>query len=60
MKGYDIPCSNYPPGVSDDDPYFNSDNEGNKPRLYRSEPKPLDAGPDHDPECECEECVCPF
>jgi hypothetical protein len=52
--------SNYPPGVSDDHDHFNSDPEGTKRLIREPEPKPIDYGPDHDPDCDCEECVCPF
>lgn len=54
----DLPYSNYPPGVTDND--FNDDPDGTRPTLGEYEPPTTDYGPEHEPDCKCEECECPF
>jgi len=54
----DLPYSNYPAGVTDND--FNDDPEGVMPRMGERKPKPIDYGPEHAPDCQCEECECSF
>jgi hypothetical protein len=56
----ELPYSNYPAGVTDNDDHFNSDPDGTEPRISEPLAKRIDSGPEHSPDCECEECVCPF
>jgi len=59
----ELPYSNYPPGVTDDDPYFGEYGNG-RPESeveYQSrKARKLPLEEDHDPSCNCEECVLPY
>ena len=60
-KSYEIPYSNYPPGVSDDDSHFGEfegvpENEA----QYQSRQYHKRNDPDHKSACKCGECECPF
>lgn len=58
----ELPYSNYPPGVDDDDPNFGEFNGRPESEAeYQSrKARNLPPEPDHDPSCQCEECELPF
>lgn len=63
LKAYDIPYSNYPPGVTDGDSYFTDGDVDSleSEEQYQSRRAKISRDErEHDPACQCNECELPY